>query len=134
MSGVITVLCVDDSPRLTAAMAKLIDQQADMKTVGTLDRADELATKVRELGPAVVLLDLTMDGKDPLAALGEVVAAGLPTRVVVHSGHSDAEIAARALEAGAWGFVTKLDDPNKTLEAVRRVARGEGVVPDSLMP
>jgi two-component system response regulator DesR len=125
----IKVLCVDDNPRLTSAWEKLIAQQPDMEVVGTLARADELLPMVELKHADVVLMDLTMDGRDPLEALTELSAKHPGTRTIIYSGYSDPESVEKAVQAGAWGYVDKGRTPDRILDAIRKVARGEAVLP-----
>jgi len=123
------ILCVDDSPQLTAAFVKLIALQPDMEPVGVLHRADGLAAEAARRRPDIVLLDLTMDGQDPLSALADMAKADDRARVIVFTGVSDDKIIDQAMEAGAWGYVDKTQDPGQVLDAIRRVAAGEVVLP-----
>lgn len=123
------ILCVDDSQQLTAALAKLIGLQSDMEAVGMLNRADHLVTEARKLCADVVLLDLTMEGHNPLAALRALNEADDKIRVIVFSGISDPDVIEEALDAGAWGFIDKAQDPQVVLDSIRRVAAGEVVLP-----
>lgn len=130
MENPTTVLCVDDVPSITALYAKLIDKEPDMRCVGTLADASALDEAVRRTGADVVLLDLTMPaGKDPLTALRELLGASPDVRVLVFSGHDDLDAQSAALDAGAWGLVSKHGEPSEVLAAIRKVARGEVVLP-----
>lgn len=127
----IRVLCVDDNPKLRAAWGRLLDREPDLELVGVLSRADELVETAQSRSADVVLLDLTMEGKDPLEAVIELSQRRPGTRVVIYSGSSEAEHVDRAIAAGAWGYVDKLAEPGRVVDAIRRVARGEIVLPGS---
>lgn len=122
-NDVIRVLFVDDNERLTAAWARLIAQQSDMRLAGTLHRADELIEFVSRGDVDIVLIDLTMDGRDALDAIAELGKVSPSTRVVVCSGQSRDPWEHRAKEAGAAEFVDKIEAPATILETIRRVAR-----------
>lgn len=129
-SSRIKVLCIDDSADVARLYARLVDSEPGMQCVGVLDCADHLTTEARRLGPDVVVLDLTMPGRDPLEALRELSAAIPDVRVIVFSGHSDRQTIDSAVMAGAWGFVAKHSDPMDVLACIRRVASGESSFPD----
>lgn len=118
-------MCIDDNPKLTAAWDKLVRMQPDMELVGVLHAADQLVDRARDLRPHVVLLDLTMEGRDPLDAAAELARTAPEARILIYSGHSDRALVDKAMDAGAWGFVGKHDEPDRILEAIRAVARGE---------
>ncbi len=65
-----------------------------------------------------------MPGKDPLEALRELDAAFPRVRTIIISGHGDAAFIDRVFAAGAWGYVSKGDEPDTVLQAVREVAKG----------
>jgi two-component system, NarL family, response regulator DesR len=125
----IKVLCVDDSAELTSAWTRFFALQGDIETVGVLDRADDLPAIAETKSPDVVLLDLTMDGRDPLDVVAELSQTHPDVRVLICSGRSDGDLIARAMDAGAWGFVDKAEEPQQVLDAIRRASRGETPLP-----
>ncbi|MFA6046104.1 MAG: hypothetical protein WC718_14060 [Phycisphaerales bacterium] len=65
-----------------------------------------------------------MPGKSPLEALRELDAAFPHVRTIILSGHSDAIFIDRVFAARAWGrYVSKGDEPDTVLQAVREVAK-----------
>jgi len=121
------VLCVDDSADIARLCQRIVDAEADMECVGTLDCADALIEKVLQVRADVVLLDLTMPGKDPLMAIRELAVAAPWCRVLGFSGYDDPARLESLLEAGAWGLVSKDSEPKRVATAIRRVAAGEFV-------
>jgi two-component system invasion response regulator UvrY len=123
-SGPIKVLIVDDNPDVAASLAELLTLQSDIESAGVLHRADGLAGHVEEMRPDVVLLDLSMPGADPIQEMQALAALEPPVRVVVWSAYEDAPRVQLAMNAGARGYVSKLDEVETILDAVREVARG----------
>lgn len=124
MSSLIKVVVVDDEPRLLAAWGRIVRMQPDMELVATYTNAGELRTNLPSLQADVVLLDLSMPGDDPVAVLRELKASGDRSRVVVFSGHNDCTVERMVLDAGAWGLIDKLQEPDFVLAGIRRAARG----------
>lgn len=132
----IRVLFVDDNRDLSAVLRMVIDAEPDMRYVGSLVSADKLVAEVRRLctqaprpthdaaTPLVVILDATMPGKDPLEAMSELAAAFPQVRTIIYSGHDDPGFIERAIDAGAWGCVSKSDEPTAITRAVREVWAG----------
>lgn len=123
----ISVLCVDDSPQMTRLLERVIELEPDMTSVGSLLSADHLADEVQKRSPSIVLLDLTMPGRDPLEVVRELSLCCPDTRVIVFSGHSDPEYEQAAVAHGAWGFVLKDGGVEPILDAIREVAAGAKV-------
>ena len=118
----INVLLVDDNKRLISAWERLISQQPDMKFVGSLASADELTSTARAPAANIVLLDLSMDGRDPLSAVAELARECPEVRTLIYSGHSRDDWYDRARDAGAIEFVDKAEDPIAILALIRRLA------------
>jgi CheY-like chemotaxis protein len=118
------VVCVDDNADIRDLYAAIIGAEQDMEVVRCLPSAEQLVEQVIELKANVVLLDLSMPGKSPLAAINELVSAKSTARVIVFSGHDDDATIDEALDAGAWGLVSKHDDVDQVVNAVRQVASG----------
>src|SRR5438552_2900001 len=121
----IRVLCVDDSQDLCTMFAAFIDSEPDLENVGILNSADGLPEAIKHHRPDVVLLDLTMPGRDPLEALEEASKAHPESRIVIVSGYDDAERINTAIDRGAWGFVSKHGNAKQVIQCIRKVAGGE---------
>lgn len=126
----IRVLCVDDSPDITMVMRIVIESAPMMECVGCLSSADHLVEEARRLTAPpnpkslVVLLDATMPGKNPLAAMSELATDFPEIKMIIYSAHDDEAFIDRAMDAGAWGCVSKNDHPDTVLRIVREVAAG----------
>ena len=121
----ITVLCADDNTDIADLMQVALNRQPDMRCAGVVTQADELPQTVAEVKPDVLVMDLRMPGVDALKYVRQLQDAQPQTRVIMYSGYDDRETIDNAIEAGAWGFVSKHNDLNSLFEAVRKVARGE---------
>lgn len=104
-----------------------LELEADIQWAGRLERADGLTEAIREREPNIVLLDIDMPGKSPFRALAELDAE-LEARVIMLSALVDVELIDRAVEAGAWGYLSKGAATSTITQAVRRVAEGEFVL------
>ncbi|MBC7833745.1 MAG: response regulator transcription factor [Phycisphaerales bacterium] len=125
----IKVLFIDDTADTAHLYSRIIDAQADMRSVGTLSSADDLIVEAKRLRPDITVIDLVMPGRNPLDALRELSDVLPESRAIVFSGHDDPRTVDAALSAGAWGLVSKGDDVSAVLRAIRRVARGEVCFP-----
>ncbi len=122
--GRLSVLCVEDSAQLAAALRIRLSKTADFAWAGWLADADSMALAVQRDRPTIVILDLDMPGKDPFEALRECTERCPSSRIVVFSGHVRPELIDRAFEAGAWGYVSKNDGQDALIAAIREVLGG----------
>lgn len=120
----ITVVLADDHAVLRAGLRALLDAERDVEVVGEAGTGDEAVEVVRALRPAVAIMDISMPGKDGLAATKEIVASVPETRVLVLTMHDDEQYLYHVLEAGGHGYVVKSSADSDLLSAIRTVARG----------
>ena len=121
----IRVLCVDDNPRVAEALKIKFSRIKGFHWRGWLPGAEGLPERAAAESPVMVLLDLDMPGPDPFDALAEISEKSEDVKVVVFSGHVRKELIERALDAGAWGYVSKNDGEQALIDALRTVAAGE---------
>ena len=123
-----TVLLVDDEPLLLMGFGMVLDTQADLQVVGQAHDGARAVALAGRLRPDVVVMDVRMPRVDGVEATRRIVAAGLPSRVLILTTFDLDEYAFAALQAGASGFLLKNAPPETLLSAIRTVAAGDAVV------
>ena len=132
MSG-IRVALVDDQALFRAGVRMLVESQADLEVAGEAgDGVSAVALAAKER-PDVVLLDIRRPLLDGIAAREKILVAAdregrTPPRILVLTTFDLDENAARAIRAGASGFVLKDADPEFLLAAIRTVHQGNQVI------
>ncbi|MGQ0672619.1 MAG: response regulator [Hyphomicrobium sp.] len=85
--------------------------------------------------PDVVVLDVSLDHSSGLELLQRLIAVDRAARIVMFTMHGDAAYVARALEAGAMGYVSKGSPAEELRLAVEKAAAGQRhVAPDLAVP
>ncbi len=111
-----------------------LPRNGDIEVVGEADNGQDLMEAIYRHKPDVLLLDYKMPHVRDFCALVKDVCRRHPsTRVVVLSGFASAEIAARAADGGACGYVIKSTRLQAVADAIRTAARG-GVWIDPNLP
>ena len=130
MTRTIRVLLADDQALLRQTFRILLDSCEDIEVVGEAAEGREAVDRTRELRPDVVIMDIRMPGTDGLAATAEICADEelSDTRVLILTTFEIDEYVARALRAGASGFLGKDASADDLLAAVRTVAAGESLL------
>ncbi|GAA4255359.1 response regulator transcription factor [Dactylosporangium darangshiense] len=121
------MLVADDQPAVRAGLVLILRSAAGIDVVGEAGdgaAAVELALRLR---PDVVLMDLRMPRLDGVAATRELVDGGVRGVLALTTFDVD-EYLFGALRAGAAGFLLKDASADELIDAVRAVARGDGVV------
>ena len=119
-----TVLLADDQPLVRSGL-RLILELGGIEVVGEACDGAEAATMTSALRPDVVLMDVRMPGTDGIEGTRRVVAADLPTRVLVLTTFDLDQHVYDALRAGAAGFLLKDVSAEQLVSAVERTAAGE---------
>lgn len=128
----IRVLLADDQALVRGALAAMLNLEHDIEVVAEVGSGTEVLPAAQRSNPDVALLDVQMPGKDGLTAAGELRTAVPACRVVMCTTFGRPGYLARAMAAGAVGFVVKDAPPEQLVDAVRRVHNGLRVVDPAL--
>ncbi|MDX3659274.1 response regulator transcription factor [Streptomyces sp. ID05-26A] len=128
----IRVLLADDQALVRGAFAAMLGLEPDIEVVAQVSAGDEVVAAARRTTPDVALLDVQMPGQDGLSAAAGLRRALPSCRVIVCTTFGRPGYLARAMAAGAAGFVVKDASPEQLVDAVRRVHAGLRVVDSAL--
>jgi two-component system invasion response regulator UvrY len=128
----ITVMLVDDHAVVRMGFKLLLDGSPDIKVIGEAESGEEAIRRFQDIGPDVLVMDISMPGIGGLEAIDRVLAKRSSQRILVLSGHEDGMHAKRVLKAGAAGYLTKRSAADALMEAVRTVHRGKAYVEPSI--
>lgn len=125
----IRVALVDDQQLFRAGIRMLISSQPDLEFVGEAGNGASGIELSRREHPDVVLMDIRMPEVDGITATTRIVdEIPDPPKILVLTTFDLDESAARAIRAGASGFVLKDADPEFLLAAIRTVHAGNSVI------
>src|SRR3546814_523297 len=132
------VVVVDDQAVIRGGLRMIVDNEADLTTVGEAADGREAVRVVAAAQPDVVLMDVRMPEVDGIEATrrilagggaqGEAVGGRAVPAVLVLTTFEDDEYVFGALRAGASGFLLKDATPDVLVSAIRTVAAGEALV------
>ncbi|GAA1290636.1 response regulator transcription factor [Saccharothrix xinjiangensis] len=125
----IRVLVADDHAAIRAGLVMILGGAEGVEVVGEAGDGAAAVRMARALGPDVVLMDIRMPGTDGIEATRQL--AGVCEVLVLTTFDLD-EYVHGALRAGAAGFLLKSVEAPALVEAVRRVAAGDGVLAPSV--
>lgn len=120
----IGLVLAEDQAMVRGALAALLRMEPDLEVVAEAGDGDSAWQAVQTHTPDLLVTDIEMPGMTGLDLAQRVLAAGLPTRVVILTTFGRAGYLRRALDAGVRGYLLK-DAPSEQLaQALRQVHRG----------
>jgi len=123
------VLLVDDQDLVRAGLRIILSSEPGIEVVGEASDGAEAERLARELTPDVICMDVQMPGVDGLEATRHIVAdPAVSAGILILTTFDRDDYLFEALEAGASGFLLKTARPEKLIEAVQVVARGEALL------
>ncbi|GAA3787522.1 response regulator transcription factor [Sphaerisporangium flaviroseum] len=125
----IKVLVADDHAAVRAGVVLILEGERDIEVVGEAADGQAAVRMAHELRPDVVLMDVRMPRLDGISATREL--SGIADVLILTTFDLD-EYVFGALRAGAAGFLLKNTEADALVQAVRLVARGEGLIAPSV--
>ena len=126
------VLIADDHPVVREGLKQIVTETQDMVVAGEANNGQEVLNKIREGDYDVIVLDITMPGRNGMDVLKQLRSERPRLPVLILSIHSEEQYALRALRAGASGYLTKESAPDELVVAIRKVSWGGKYISSSL--
>jgi two-component system invasion response regulator UvrY len=117
------ILLVDDHAVVRAGARRLLASEVDVSILEA-DSSQEALDIYRRERPDLIVLDLNLTGSSGLELIRRLVQLDKSTKILVLSMHSEPVYAARALQVGARGYVSKSASADEFVDAVRQVGKG----------
>ena len=127
------VFIVEDHPVFREGMAQIINSEEDLIICGQASDAEQAMPEIRRIVPDIVLVDISLPGKNGLELIKEIRSVNRAIKLLVVSMHDEALYAARVLRAGGDGYVMKEEDPEEIISAIRDVLGGHIYVSEEVM-
>lgn len=124
----IKVLIVDDHAIVREGLRAIMESHPEIKVVGEATDGEAALIKVKESGPDVVLMDITMPRMNGLEATRRIKQADPDTKILVLTMHEEDDYFFKILEAGASGYFVKGGSSQELLRAVKSVSEGNAFI------
>ena len=121
----IRVLVADDHTIVRSGIRHVLESEEEFQVVGEAGNGADAVSLAEELGPDVVLLDISMPDQSGLEVAARIREAASPARILILSMHNNAEYVVESVRAGAQGYLLKDTAATELREAIRAVCRGE---------
>ena len=118
-----TVLIADDHAIVKEGLVTLLKEH-DFDVVGAVGDGHELLDSARRLRPDLIVTDMSMPGLSGLDVLTRLKADRVDSKVILLTMHHDADLATRAMRAGASAFMLKHSAGEELLTAIQQALEG----------
>ncbi|HEV7856244.1 MAG TPA: response regulator transcription factor, partial [Herminiimonas sp.] len=126
------ILLADDHSLMREGLKQLFALIGDIQVVGEAATGAQVFDILRQTEVDLVLLDMSMPGVSGVSLIHHIRSQKDAPFILVLSMHDEVEIARRALDAGASGYLTKDSDPQTLIAAIHKVAAGGRFVESNL--
>ncbi len=127
----ISVIIADDHTMVRHGLREVLNAEADIKTVAEASTGQEVLDLVKSKNVDVVVLDITMPGRNGVEVLKELRRSHPRVAVIMLSMHPKDQYGVRVIKAGAAAYISKESAPDELVTAIRTAHRGEKyITPD----
>ncbi len=128
----IKILVVDDHAIVRDGLRRILVDTPDMVVADEASNGEEVINKVGNNHYDLVLLDISLPGRDGLDVLKQLKCTNPKIPVLILSMYPEEHYAVRSLRAGAAGYLTKQSSSDELIGAIRKVAEGRRYITPSL--
>jgi two-component system invasion response regulator UvrY len=128
----INILITDDHTVVREGLKRILKEEFPEATFGEAGDGNQALEKTRSEVWDVIILDITMSGRNGLEVLKQMRAENIKTPVLILSMHPEDQYAVRVLKAGASGYLTKESASEELVTAIRRIISGRKYITLSL--
>ncbi len=127
------ILIADDHTIVREGLKYIISDIPDVKFVDEASDGFEVIEKVNNNKYDLVIMDITMPGKNGLDTLKELKQINNKLPVLMLSVHNEEQYGFRVLKAGAAGFIPKHSEPEEFQKAIYKAVAGKKYLSDNLI-
>lgn len=121
----IQVLIVDDHAIVRKGVRALLAEVDGIEVVGEAGNGKEAVTLAEELNPDVIMMDLVMPVMDGVEAISKIIAQHKEVRIIALTSFATDDKVFPAIKSGALGYILKDSEPERLIDAIQQVHRGE---------
>jgi|SRR5688500_10619758 len=126
------ILVADDHAIVRKGLIELLREEFPKCEIFEAVNSSEVMQHMKDRSMDIVLLDISMPGRNGMETLKQIRANGMKTPVLMLSMHPEDQYAIRALKAGASGFMNKEAATDQLLTAVNSILKGKKYIPYSV--
>ncbi len=126
----IRVLLADDHSIVRAGLRRIIEESGEIEVVAEAADGREAIQMVRDSAPDVAVVDISMPEVDGLEVINQLQTINPDLPILILTMHEEGQYVARAIEAGAMGYITKQSAPEQLVNAIVKIHAGSRYLTD----
>jgi len=126
------ILIVDDHAVVRKGIKQILSEEGNISFIGEASNSEELFKQLYDTNWDIIVLDITLPGKNGLDILFELRQRKPDIKVLILTMHPEEEIAIRALKSGASGYLNKDSVPGELTKAIMKIFDGGKYISSSL--
>jgi len=121
----VRVVLVDDHTLVRDALAVMLHQVKDIQVVGSLATGEELLSRLRELKPDVILMDILLKGMSGIETTRWIKERDSSIKIILLSSQVNKEFVSTGIQSGIDGYLPKDAEKELLIKAIQTVSEGE---------
>lgn len=132
ITDTIKIFVVDDHPLFRYGLLSVLSEYPEFKVVGDAASSAEALSRIEEIRPDIVIMDIFMPNSDGVKATSLIKQKLPKTEIIILTISDNEDIFLNAIKAGAKGYLLKGVGIMEIVEAIKQVASGEATVSPSM--
>lgn len=130
----IKVMLVDDHMLMKEGIRQLLEFDGTIQVIAEASDGEECISKLLDVKPEVLLLDINMPKKNGIEVLEEIKNRNINVKVLILTVHNEIEYLLKAVDIGVDGYILKDSESSELKKAINVLAQGENYIQPSLIP
>jgi DNA-binding NarL/FixJ family response regulator len=118
------ILIADDHDVVRQGVQLVLRARPDWDVIGEAENGIDAVSKTKSLKPDLLILDVSMPGKDGLEVIRDLAHARVSSKILVLTMHESKELAVKVQESGASGYVVKTSAARDLVKAIQDIFDG----------
>lgn len=129
MTGKIEVAIADKNPVVRVGLEGLVAKDGRFVSNGVYASGGALLAAMQKAAAEIAIVGWSLPDMPGGEVLKQIKQHKWPTRVIIYTGETSQDVLRKSIKGGAWGFVSKGEEPSVLLDTIVSVARGRLSLP-----
>jgi DNA-binding NarL/FixJ family response regulator len=119
------IFIADDHMIVRQGLRRIIEETGEYKVIGETGNGLEIASMIRQTGPNLVLLDISMPNLRGIEAVSKIRRISRKIKILILTMHKNEEYVYECLTNGAHGYLLKDDADTELITAINTIQSGK---------